>query len=398
MEFFNNSSSNPGDADCPLSAAPGGSCQVNSTFLLTDGFANGSDPVVVTSDEDSGGNNNTDFDEGAFADNLITTVTLADVAMFYYENDLRPMDLINDAPVTAVDRNRDPKTATPLQADGRLHQHLNTNVIGIFNQPVGFDNAFPTDATLGETWLDREATFPGRLDDLKHAAYNGRGEFFPAIGNKNFADVINDVNTAFSIAATTPGSTTSLAFNTQSITQDTLAFRTFSDLATNSGDLVAQRVEADGTFRTDPVTGLPIFEWSATSNLPAQGSRLILTYADETSPAIHQGRIFSATLANGLTSDQEDRLIPPAPLSIDPPDPIVETRVEYLRGDSTNEGTSFDNGDMRIREAILQNANGINTGGKIGDIVHSSPVFVGQPPFANRGIGAYPTTAGNTYF
>ena len=83
--IFNTSASSPGQANCPYVSEPAGSCQVSSSFLLTDGFGNGANPTIVTTDEDSGGATSTDFDGGAFADGVANT--LADIAMFYYEND-----------------------------------------------------------------------------------------------------------------------------------------------------------------------------------------------------------------------------------------------------------------------------------------------------------------------
>ena len=392
--FGSGASSPPGDVNCPYTAAPAGSCQVSSSFLLTDGFGNGANASIVTTDEDSGGATITDFDGGAFADGVNNT--LADIAMFYYEGDAQN-SLTDDVPVTGVDLVRDPNSTPVLQVGDRLHQHLNTNVVGIFNS-TGITSAevFPSDATATFSW-ETPGTFQGRVDDLKHAAYNGRGGFFSALSNRDFPDIINSIDSAFSTAATTPGSTTSITFNTQSIAQDSLVFRTFSNLATNSGDLAAQEVNVDGTLKVDPVTKKPIFIWSAAEQLPSQSSRLILTYDDSSTPS---GKLFLSGPANGLTAAQETALednTDPVPANVSASD-VVDRRIAYLRGDSSNEGVNFDNGEMRVRAPIVENAQGINTGGKIGDIVHSSPVFVGEPPFANRFGGAYPSTEGNTYF
>lgn len=399
--IFNLAASNPGDAECPITAAPAGSCQINSAFLLTDGFADDlSNDNPNIGNEDLAGSSDTLFDGGAFADS--ESNTLADVAMRYYEIDLHD-PLLDDVPVLPADKNRHPGGPTTLSADSRLDQHLVTNVIGIYNaNNTDFLNSFPSDATIpssdpaGEPWLDPFNSYFGKLDDLRHAAYNGRGEFFPAIGVKDFPATQADVNDTFSVAATTPGSTSALAFNTQTITSDTLAFRTFSNLATNSGDLVAQQVEPDGTLKVD-MTGLPIFEWRAADELD-NSTRTILTFNDSATPPV--GALFTAS---GLTAVQKDELadLTDLPVSVTSPSErttLVDNRIDYLSGGDSNEGPNFDNGDMRIRAPVTTGADGINTGGKIGDIVHSSPVFVGQPPFANRFGGAFPSGSGNTYF
>ncbi len=380
--FNSTSSSNPGDADCPALIAPGGTCQTNTGFIFSDGFYNGPDPSVGNEDQDD---LSSDFDGGAFADSFSNT--LADVAIFYHENDLQPL-LDNNVPATSVDFIRDPNTPAALLAGDTLQQHLNTNVVSIFNNlNMIIDPSFPGDAKTSFSWLD-PATFPGVIDDLRHAAYNGRGNFITATGEKDFPSIMNELDSAFTRAASNTGSTTAMAFNTQSIREDTLVFRTFSNLANNSGELVAQRVNFDGSFNEDS-NGNPIFEWSAATqvNTQAPNTRNIFSF----DPAADQGIEF---VLGNLTAAQITALENPVPAA--PVNPIVQTRIDYLRGDSSNEGTNFDGGEMRVRSA-LSTVNGITTGGKIGDIVHSSPVFVGDPPFVNRTGGAFPSGSGDTY-
>ena len=388
-DIFNSTgSSNPGDTNCPALAAPGGACQINTAFIFSDGFNNGTNPTIGNEDQDDLAN---DFDGGAFEDGFSNT--LADVAIFYYKNDLQSL-LNDDVPATSVDFIRDPNTPAALQAGDTLQQHLNTNVVGIFNNlNTVVNTSFPPDATAGFTWIN-PSVFPGTVDDLRHAAYNGRGNFISATDSKDFPSIMKEIDSAFSRAASNSGSTTAMAFNTQSITQDTLVFRTFSNLANNSGELVAQRVNVDGSFNVDS-GGNPIFEWSAATQVNAQSpsSRNIFTF----DPAADQGIEFVfSDLTSGPGGQREAIESTPSPIPATPVNPIVQTRVDYLRGDASNEGTNYDNGEMRTR-ASLSTVDGITTGGKLGDIVHSSPVFVGIPPFVNRIGGAYPSGSTNTY-
>ena len=77
--FGSASNSAPGNVNCPVQAAPAGTCQANYAVLITDGYWNGAtNPGVNNADSGSG-----DFDGGAFADGF--SDTLADVAMHYYE-------------------------------------------------------------------------------------------------------------------------------------------------------------------------------------------------------------------------------------------------------------------------------------------------------------------------
>ena len=107
------------------------------------------------------------------------------------------------------------------------------------------------------------------------------------------------------------------------------------------------------------------------------------------------------TRSNSLTTAQRTALednTDPVPANVSPLATLWIEELHICVETLANEGVNFDDGDMRIRAPIVENSEGINTGGKIGDIVHSSPVFVGAPPFANRFGGAFPSTAGNTYF
>ena len=384
-DIFNSAAnSNPGDAACPVLAAPAGACQRNATIVITDSTYDGVAPTVGNTD----GDNNTPFDGGAFADSFSNT--FADVAMQFLERDLHG-SLMDDVPVTNIDLNRDP--STPLLEPGdKLGQHLETNVIGIGLQGLGSVTANPSDPATSFTWPN-PITLDGIVDDLRHATYNGRGEFFTT---DDLTQLQTDVQSVFTRVTTNQSSTTPVAFNTQNITDSTLVFRTFSNLANNSGELAAQRVNTNGTFNED-ASGNPIFEWSAATELNglSTGSRLVLTYSDEA--ATRGGRVFDVGPANGLTATQQSMLTAPVPANVSPASNIVPIRVDYLRGVTTNEGVSFDDGDMRIRALPTASAENIVTGGKIGDIAHSSPVFVGEPPFASRFGGAFPSGAGNNY-
>ncbi len=84
---------------------------------------------------------------------------------------------------------------------------------------------------------------------------------------------------------------------------------------------------------------------------------------------------------------------------------LAEDRLIYLRGGlSEREGTSFKNGEFRIRPET-ESIQGTNTAGnqiihnaKLGTIVNAAPVFVGQPQAVGRFGGAWPSGDGQTYF
>ena len=87
-----------------LNTANGGECQQNFNIVMSDGFWNGATPSGIgnadySASADGGfdGNQNESIDGGNYEDNVSST--LADVAMHYYETDLRP-DLANNVPTS----------------------------------------------------------------------------------------------------------------------------------------------------------------------------------------------------------------------------------------------------------------------------------------------------------
>ena len=146
-----------GSSSCPiLPAASGGACQQNFTVLVTDGYWNAVDSVSVgNTDIDGSGS----YDGGAYADSYSNT--LADVAMHYYERDLAA-NLSNQVPVTAG-------------VDNATFQHMVT--YGVSFGVVGTLSAGPTDPAAAFTWPNPTAGDQQKIDDLRHAAYNGRGQY-----------------------------------------------------------------------------------------------------------------------------------------------------------------------------------------------------------------------------
>jgi type IV pilus assembly protein PilY1 len=144
---------------CPrLDAEEGGACQQNFAILMTDGFYNGGSPLLGNRD----GDNSSDWDGGAYADKYSNT--LADVAMHYYERDLHP-SLEDNLPITpGIDEAR--------------HQHVVTYTVAFGVN--GNLSSNPPNNTDPFTWPNPTLSNADKIDDLRHAAYNGRGEFLNA--------------------------------------------------------------------------------------------------------------------------------------------------------------------------------------------------------------------------
>ncbi|MBB6523825.1 pilus assembly protein [Pseudoteredinibacter isoporae] len=342
-----------------LSSAENGACQQNFSVVMSDGFWNGRDPNVGNAD----GDNNTHFDGGRYGDHHSNT--LADVAMHYYEEDLAPSlpDLVGTEP--------DPG----LTPDPRLNraQHL-----------VSYTVAFGVNGTLEEPPLDGAWPLPVRdqsttIDDMLHAAYNSRGEFLSA---KNPQELIERLSDAINSIKTKVGSSSGIALNRSSISADSAVFKAvFSPEKAWAGDLIRQKLERDhdGGFKlTD--------EWSAAEKLKSvsPNDRQILTFNGTRGvPFRFPNDYVSPSANNELSAAQIEDLLFDAPHAsavdsgqIRDNSTYGKRLVDFLRGDHSYESGEADS------SAIARNFNKEfrnRVGERLGDIAHSSPVFVAGP-------------------
>ena len=153
----------------------GGACQQNFVVLMSDGYWKGDDPNVGNADSGSSGDgdqNDTEFDGGSYADDHSNT--LADVAMHYYETDLSDLDDL--VPTSWNDRNP--------------QQHLVTYTVAF-----GVDGSLSAGPDSGDTsfdWPEPLAKTDTTIDDMRHAAWNGRGEFLNANDPQALVDAFSD--------------------------------------------------------------------------------------------------------------------------------------------------------------------------------------------------------------
>lgn len=334
-------------AGCPiLNAASGGSCQQNFTVLMTDGFYNGGSPSLGNQDGDA----NTAFDGPPYADAI--TDTLADVAMHFYERDLNAT-LANQVPVTAG-------------VDNATHQHMVTYTVafGVTGELDPFGDKTPADATDTDpndpsfNWTD---PFSGstaqqnarRIDDLWHAAYNGRGLF---LGAQNPNDLDASLSNAIANITDRTGSAAAVALNSASLSTDTQIFQARFNSGEWSGQLRAIPINPDGSLGT--------ILWDAGELLKTQAglggwntNRSITTWDGVSGVPFRWAN---------LTGSQQTALNTNAAATVDGFGP---QRLDFLRGDTSNESAAPYNFRVRKNDA------------KLGDIINSAPAFVGAPPF-----------------
>lgn len=324
-----------GSANCPIqSTADGGACQQNFTIMVTDGVYNDSFTGVGNADQSG------TFAGGAYADGYSNT--LADVAMHYYERDLSAT-LSDQVPVIAG-------------TDEATHQHMVTYAVALGLS--GTLTAMPTSAGNAFTWYTSDPTAAGasdalRVDDLRHAAYNGRGQYLTASSGNALASALS---TAQAAVADRTGSSAAVAVNSRSLSTSTRLYQARFNSGEWSGDLHAFSIASTGSVESQI--------WSAKDKLKSQdwNSRVILT-ANTVSHGIPFRWVTSGN--DALTAAQMSYLNTSPTTGSN--DGQGEARLKWLRGDTSNEGTG---NNYRERAG----------GFKLGDIVDSTPVFVGSPP------------------
>ncbi|WP_430433969.1 pilus assembly protein [Methyloversatilis sp.] len=287
------------------------SCRQSFSILTTDGYYNDNNTIYATA-------GNADGTKGRpYADTQ--SVTLADIAMYYYDTDLQP-DIEDNVPTTPE--------------DGNNRQHMNT-----FGVSFGLTGSLNTATDLarltsGEISWPSISTDAGKLDDLWHATINGRGQFVNAGDPQEFADGLKGA--LDSIVART-ASSSNLGVSSAQLRQGSRVFQARFTSEVWTGDIFSFLIGSDGEIPTVP-------EWRASERVPAPASRNIYTRNGSSAVPFVWDQLSDtqkATLGNNSAV------------------------LDYLRG--VRSGESSEGGTFRNRSSL------------IGDIVHSSPVYVAAP-------------------
>lgn len=319
------------DALGPWSNTPGVSgggteltCRQSYSILMTDGYwnGNGASTAAATANVDNTGGptisgpNSQTYTYSAvspFKDGWSST--LADVAMYYWKNDLRT-SLANEV--------------SPNSSDPAFWQHMVTFGVGLgvtgTIDPTAAFAAISTGATIN--WPNPTSSNPALADDLVHAAVNGRGGYFSAQNPQQFATALT--NTLNNISQRS-GSASSIAANSTQISTNTKIFNAKFDTSKWSGELEAIAITSNGLAATP--------SWSASSLIPTATSRNIITKSGGSAVAFQWANL-SATDKTSLGSSDV---------------------LDYLRGVRTKEQQN--GGPFRNRQTVL------------GDIVDSTPAY-----------------------
>ncbi len=311
------------------------------------------------------------------------TDTLADVAMYYYQTDLRTSTLGNCGSLaygnpTDVCRNN----ISPSGRDDAPHQHMTTFTLG-----MGVGGLLPyrpdyLTATSGAYYNLTQGTqnWPvagpsanaENIDDLWHAAVNGRGRYFSAGDPDSLAQSLS--STLMAINAEVGAGSGAAASTLQPVEGDNKLFIAKYMTVHWIGDLVARSI--------DPQTGAisaPL--WSAARQLQARvdagtardiryfqrgtGNTGTLASFDYASMSAAEQANFAGACSKVPALTQCATLLPAELTAANSGDNMVN----YLRGATNPVYRTRFTTDTDI------------AGGMLGDIIGGAPVYVGQPSF-----------------
>lgn len=273
--------------------------------------------------------------------------TLADVAMHHWKTDLRS-DLANNVPT-------DPRNPA-------FWQHLSTYTIGF--GLTGLLSQTQVSAALSGAslptdwpgWPDPGTNELAKLDDLAHAAVNGRGSFFntskPDVFARELSRMLDSINATLSAASA------SAVSNPNVTSSDRTTYETSYLPGEWSGQLKA--------FELDTSTGAPTTTspWSSPAmeqlDLRTSSSRRIGTHDGTDGVAFKAG-------SGGLQGTALSQLQLPSGTD------NAAAVIEYLRGDRSGETSTPPS--FKLRSHLL------------GAIIHSEPFLVRPPDRAYSDTG-----------
>lgn len=329
-----------------LSEDEGGACQQNFTIMMTDGFWNGSTPSVGNADSDD----DSDWDGGYYEDaNTDVSNTLADVAMHFYETDL-DSTLDDDVPTNSYDENTAQHMVTYMVAfgvSGSLDYDDWETYIGYTNdegETIDSVNDY-IESSYFPGWPTPTSSSSTTIDDVWHAAYNGRGLFLNA---QDPDELIDSLDSAISDIEGRNSASSAVSVTTGSITSSTMLYTTSFNSSDWIGRIYGYAIDSDGSLDDDPVVA---------SIIPEDYERTILTWNTESldgAPFVWED---TSGNSHSISADQQTEI-------------GSEDLLEYIRGEDSLEGTSFrERGEWESDD----------TDNYLGDIINSAPAYLANP-------------------
>ena len=318
------------------------SCRQNYNILMTDGAWNGGGATGSAAGEwdNANGPSITAPNGTAYSYTPVTPYkdgtsnTLADVAMYYWNHELRPLWPKE-------------KKNVPLPKDGvdtAYWQHLVQYTVGL--GVVGQLNPstdLPALIAGTKSWPPASDS-ANQVDDLWHAAVNARGKYFSASNPTAFADALNK---ALNEISARTGDAAAIATSKNTLDVGLKIYTSTYQTSDWSGRLEQKALDS----KTGAISKT---DWSTDNKIPGASFRNIVMAAATGSGGIE---FLWSSLAT------EDKAVFEAAAALYPVAAKVtgSTILDYVRGDQTMENNPF-----RKRKVVL------------GDLVNSDPQYVGE--------------------
>jgi len=371
------------------------SCQPNFAILSSDGYWNGNGGKTLTGDMTQQDHVNegpySAQKDGVFDGGNDSTVGLADVALYYYQTDLRADGATNAFTGTDVSADNVPRT----DLDFAAHQHMTTFTLGLgLDGQLSFPGDFAGITTGNPDWPNPQGDTPSALDDLWHAAVNGRGLFFSASNPSELARSLSETLDALkkrvgagAAAATSnlrPVNGDNFAYTAQYVTQEWVGdvkARTI-DLKTgaiSSAEVWSAQQQLNNRLYTDrlifTLDPTDAYDSKSTAALGNQLKHFCMPASVGVSPWCDDGAGLTVAEQAYFRTDQ----LPQYVSWTDPQkaNATAENLVNYLRGHQVfeDQGNLSAEDLFRARTALL------------GDIINAQPAYVKSSPFEYNDAG-----------
>lgn len=320
---------------------------------------------------------------GGFSDSL------ADVAMYYYQTDLRTSALGNCTGALGAGVDVCENNVPGGGSDVNPQQHMTTFTLGLgVDGTLGYADNYLSGGSADynaivqgtKNWPNPISNTGGeRIDDLWHAAVDGRGVYYSA---RDPETLVTGISNALAGVTARAGSAAAAATsNLEPVAGDNYLFVALYRTVFWDGDLQARTIDPiTGAISADPIwTAQPLLDLKVAASTD---TRTIYTFdsgaANKLKPflwanltASEQGYFDSVcTGANQLSQCA-------SLTAAEQTAAVGENLVKYLRGQNGYEGTLY-----RDRDHVL------------GDMVTSQPVYVKKPPFeyADSGYATFRDT------
>lgn len=310
---------------------------------------------------------------------------LADVAFYYWINDLRP-SLTNDVPTNTRDTSTKlvGTTSGPVNkedifwnpANNPAHwQHMVTHTVG-----MGVSGTLDYPGDYNALLSGSKSWGTDKVDDLWHAAINSRGRYLSA---QDTSGLVQSFSEIISQILDNIGSYAPVAVNSGEVSSSARVFLSRFNSADWSGQLLSRPISDGTNCEPTPRGHLCPVEWDAGCKLT--GGLCAETGAHEAAKVPNSRKIITRSVtesADGLASDiggaiafrwdqlselqQNQFRSSPGDESL-PLENVVfgQKRLNWIRGERTHE---------LVNEGVFRNRNSI-----LGDAIGSPPLHVGVP-------------------